>query len=166
VDNNKIDVGRASEGDLDGIVELQAANQADRGGTLSASMPRFKIAETMRELPLIVARRGVRVVGFLMTGSREMTADIPIISAMLATYPGASDTYVYGPICVAAEERGKGLAQAMFSELRRLVPAREGILFIRQDNLASLRAHEKMGIKVVGGFVFGGSEFSVLSYIG
>lgn len=162
----EVNIIRASEGDLDGILELQAANQSDRGGTLSASMPRFKIAETMREMPLIVARRGVCIVGFLMTWSREMTTDIPIINAMLAAYPGASDAYVYGPICVAAEERGNGLAQAMFSELRRLVPAREGILFIRRDNLASLQAHEKMGIKEVGGFVFGASEFSVLSYIG
>jgi predicted GNAT superfamily acetyltransferase len=166
VNDNEIDIGRASEDDLDGILELQAANQADRGGTLSASMPRSRIAETMREIPLIVARRGVCIVGFLMTWSREMTADIPIINAMLASYPGASDAYVYGPICVAAEERGNGLAQAMFSELRRLIPAREGILFIRQNNLISLRAHEKMGIKEVGSFVFGGSEFFVLSYIG
>ena len=166
MNDDKIDIGRASEGDLDGIVELQAANQTDRGGMLSASMPRFRVAEMMREMPLIVARRDVRIVGFLMAGSREITADVPIINAMLTAYLGASDAYVYGPICVAAEERGNGLAQAMVSELRRLVPAREGILFIRQDNLASLRAHEKMGIKEVGSFVFGGSEFSVLSYIG
>ena len=66
-------------------------------------------------------------------------------------------------ICVEAEARGKGLAQAMFSELRRLVPMREGILFIRRDNPASLRAHEKMGMREVAAFVFGGSEFAVLS---
>ena len=159
-------VGRASDVDLDGIVELQAANQSDRGGTLSASMSRFKIAEMMRDMPLIVARRDGRVAGFLMTGSRAMTAEVPIVNAMLATYPGAPDAYVYGPICVAAEERGNGLAQAMFSELRRLLPAREGILFIRRDNLASLRAHEKMGMNQVGGFAFAGNEFSILFYIG
>ena len=160
------DIGQASEADLDGIVELQAANQADRGGSLSASLPRVRIAEMRLEMPLIVARRGGRIVGFLMTGTRAMTADVPIIGAMLAAYAGAPDAYVYGPICVAAEERGKGLAQAMFSELRRLAPAREGILFIRRDNAASLRAHEKMGMREVAGFLYGGTEFAVLSYIG
>jgi L-amino acid N-acyltransferase YncA len=160
------DVGQASEADLDGIVELQAANQADRGGALSASFPRVRIAEMMREMPVIVARRGGRIVGFLMTGTRAMTADVPILGAMLAAYAGASDAYVYGPICVAAEERGQGLAQAMFSELRRLVPAREGILFIRRDNLASLRAHEKMGMREVASFLYSGREFAVLSYLG
>ena len=54
----------------------------------------------------------------------------------------------------------------MFSELRRLAPAREGILFIRRDNSASLRAHAKMGMREVASFVFGGNEFAVLSYIG
>lgn len=163
---SKTDIGRASEADLDGIVELQAANQPERGGTLSASLPRSRIAEMMREMPLIVARCGDRITGFLMTSTRAMNTDVPIISAMLAAYPGTPDAYVYGPVCVSAEERGKGLAQAMFSELRRLAPAREGILFIRRDNSASLRAHAKMGMREVASFVFGGNEFAVLSYLG
>jgi hypothetical protein len=74
MDTGETHIGRATEADLDGIVELQAANQADRGGTLSASMPR--------------------------------------------------------------------------------------------GNLASLRAHEKMGMREVGGFGFGGLAFSVLAYMG
>ena len=157
---------RESIGDLDGIVALQAANQPERGGTLSACLTPARIAEMMSEMPLIVARRDGRVAGYLMTSTREMNADVPVIKAMLAAYPGTADAYVYGPICVEAEARGKGLAQAMFSELRRLVPTREGILFIRRDNLASLRAHEKMGMREVAGFVFGGSEFVVLSWPG
>lgn len=157
---------RESIGDLDGIVALQAANQPERGGTLSACLTPARIAEMMSEMPLIVARRDGRVAGYLMTSTREMNADVPVIKAMLAAYPGTADAYVYGPICVEAEARGKGLAQAMFSELRRLVPGREGILFIRRDNPASLRAHEKMGMREVAGFVFGGSEFVVLSWPG
>jgi RimJ/RimL family protein N-acetyltransferase len=95
-----------------------------------------------------------------------MNADVPIISTMFDAYAGAANAYVYGPICVATEERGKGLAQAMFSELRRHAPAREGILFIRRDNLASLRAHAKMGMREVADFRFGRNEFAVLSYLG
>jgi predicted GNAT superfamily acetyltransferase len=166
VTKSETDIGRASEADLDGIVELQAANQPERGGTLSASLPRSRIAEMMREMPLIVARCGDRITGFLMTSTRAMNTDVPIISAMLAAYPGTPDAYVYGPVCVSVEERGKGLAQAMFSELRRLAPVREGILFIRRDNSASLRAHVKMGMREVASFVFGGNEFAVLSYLG
>ena len=161
-----MEISRATEIDLDGIVELQAANQPERGGTLSASLPRSRIAEMMRVMPLIVARCGGRITGFLMTSTREMNADVPIIRAMLAAYQGATDAYVYGPICVSAEERGKSLAQAMFAELQRLLPGREGILFIRRDNPASLRAHAKMGMHEVAGFVFNEHDYVALVYLG
>jgi len=166
VASGDLQIGQASDADLDGILELQAANQADRGGSLSGSLPRARIAELMRQMPLIVARRGGRIAGFLMTGTKAVAADVPVVGAMLAAYPGGPDAYVYGPICVAAEERGQGLAPAMFAELRRRVPEREGILFIRRDNTASLRAHEKMGMHEVTHFHFDGSEFAVLAYIG
>ena len=162
----EVDIGRATERDLAGILELQAANQPDRGGALSAELPRSRVAEMMREMPLIVARRGNRIVAFLMNSTREMNDDVPIIRAMLDAYPGTPDAYVYGPICVSEEERGKGLAQAMFAELRQLEPGREGVLFIRRDNPGSLRAHAKMGMREVADFVIDGKDFVVLSYVG
>ena len=54
----------------------------------------------------------------------------------------------------------------MFDELKRLLPAREGILFIRRDNQASLRAHSKMGMDEVAEFEFEGKKLAVFSYIG
>ena len=161
-----VDIGRATEADLDGILDLQAANQPDRGGMLSASLPRSRVAEMIAARPLIVARRNGRVVGFLMNSTPMMNADVPIIGAMLDAYAGTDGAYVYGPICVGESERGRGLAQAMFAELRRLEPGREGILFIRRDNPSSLRAHTKMGMREVAGFEFGGGEYVVLSYVG
>ena len=85
---------------------------------------------------------------------------------MLAAYPGATDAYVYGPICVSAEERAKGSAQATFAELQRLLPGREGILFHPTDHPASLRAHEKMGMHEVAGFGFNGNDYVALSNVG
>lgn len=161
-----VNIGRATEADLNGIMELQAANQPEQGGMLSANLSRSRVAEIMLGRPLIVARRSGRVVAFLMSSTREMNDNIPVIRAMLDAYPGTADAYVYGPICVKEEERGQGLAQAMFTELRRLERGREGVLFIRRDNPASLRAHTKMGMREVAGFVFGGIDYVVLSYVG
>jgi len=161
-----VEIGRAAERDLDGILELQAANQPERGGLLSAELPRSRVAAMMRAMPLIVARRNGRIVAFLMNSPREMNDDVPIIRAMLDAYPGSPDAYVYGPICVSEEERGKGLAQEMVAELRQLEPGREGVLFIRRDNPASLRAHAKMGMREVADFVFDGADYVVLSYVG
>jgi predicted GNAT superfamily acetyltransferase len=163
---NEVAVTRATEADVDGILELQAANQIDRGGMLSASLPRARIVAMMSEMPLIVARRAGPVVGFLMTTTRSMNADFPIVQAMFAVHRGTADAYVYGPICVGEQERGKGLAQAMFAQLRRFEPGREGILFIRRDNEASLRAHARMGMREVAGYQFNGFDYAVFSYIG
>jgi len=162
----RTDIGEATEVDLDGILELQAANRTDRGGTLSASLPRSRVAAMMQTMPLIVARRDGHVTGFLMTTTRAMNIDLPIVQAMFAAYHGTADAYVYGPICVSVEERGKGLAQAMFMELRRLEAGREGILFIRRDNEASLRTHVRMGMREVAEFQFRGFDFAVFSYRG
>jgi predicted GNAT superfamily acetyltransferase len=164
--NEPVEIARAEAGDLDGMLSLQAENRADRGGALSGSIPRERLSGLMAAMPIIVARRGGRVVGFLVTSAPSAEMGIPIVGAMLAAYPGAAGAYVYGPIVVAAAERGKGLAQAMFAQLRSLLPGREGILFIRRDNLASLRAHAKMGMREVASFTQGGADFTVFAYIG
>jgi len=162
-----IEIAVARESDLDGVLELQAANQMSNGGKLSASFSRSQLQLMMNEMPLLVARRADNVVGFLICSTREMVGDIPIILATLDSYPTrARDAYVYGPVCIDVKERGQGLAQLLFEELRRVLPGREGVLFIRRDNEASIRSHRKMGMREVSRFSYGGIEHVVLSYVG
>jgi L-amino acid N-acyltransferase YncA len=118
------------------------------------------------DMPLIVARRDEQVVAYLVSASRDAVAGVPVIAAMLRAYAGAHDAYVYGPVCVAATERGQGLAAAMFAALREELPDREGILFIRTDNTASLRAHARMGMRQVAEFEHEGSALIALAYVG
>jgi len=161
-----IEIGRAGAADVPGIHALMTANLAANGGSLSAGFAPEQIAAMAQATPLIVARRGGAVVGFLMTGERESSRAVPILRSMLEAYPGADDAYVYGPVCVAAELRGRRLVQAMFAELQRCLPKREGILFVRRDNAASLRAHARMGMREVGGFHFRETEHVVFAYGG
>ena len=160
-------VAQATEADIDGILALQDANQRDRGGTLSARFSRAQLEAMLRAMPQVVARgSGGDIAGFLLVSAREMNASVPVVQAMLDVYPGGPDAYVYGPICVAAAARGQGLAQAMFGELRRLLPGREGVLFIRRDNTASLRAHERMGMRAVAAYERDGVAYAVFAYTG
>jgi len=164
--SNDIEIDTATERDLDGIVALQEANQPERGGTLSARLSRGQIEAMLADLPLIVARRGVAIVGYLLAASKPTVAGVPVIRAMLAGYAGGPGAYVYGPIVVAEAERGRGLAQRLFESLRTRLPGRDGILFIRADNSASLRAHEKMGVVRRGTFRHNDHDYVVLSYEG
>jgi ribosomal protein S18 acetylase RimI-like enzyme len=160
------EIVRATHDDIDGILALQEMNQPERGGLLSARLPRAWLESALDDLPIIVARRGGSVVGYLVSASRAAVDAVPVIAAMLRAYPGAEGAYVYGPVCVAAEERGQGLAAAMFSELRAALPGREGILFIRTDNAASLRAHARMRMRWVADFEHDDAALHVLAYIG
>ena len=71
-----------------------------------------------------------------------------------------------GMKAVAEAERGRGLAQRLFESRKRRLPERGGILFIRADNSASLRAHERMSVVRRGGFRHNDRDFIVLSYEG
>lgn len=161
-----LSVGVATKADLSGIVALLKANLQKNGGSLSAGLPRKRIAMMLRKMPLIVARRGKHISGFLMTTPRAVNADVPVVRAMLEANPDNPHAYVYGPVCVSASERGQGLAGQLFDELRRRLPGREGMLFIRRDNEASIRAHLKMGMTEVNGFEMGGYGFAVFTFIG
>ena len=88
------------------------------------------------------------------------------LQAMLRAYPSTPSAYNYGPICVTASERGKGVAAAMFQELRRRLPGREGVTFVRRDNAVSLAVHTKLGMRKVVEFTVDGVVFVVLAYRG
>ena len=157
------EIGPATKDDIAGILELQDANQPDRGGMLSARLPRERLEAALLDLPLLVARREGRIVGYLMSFSLSaQTAAIPIVKGMLKVYSGGPNTYIYGPICIAEDERGNGLAAALFAELWARVSGRECVTFIRADNVASLRAHAKMGMRVVGRYTHDAAELVVL----
>lgn len=157
-------VARADSADVDGIVALARLNEAEAGGTLTGKRTPEAVAAAIARLPTIVARRDGQVVGFLLTADKAAPDLPPVVRAMLAAYAGDDDAYIYGPICIAASERGGGVMAAMVAELKRQLPGREGILFIRSDNAASLRAHAKLGMRDVAGFVHDGADFAVFAY--
>ncbi|WP_335230944.1 GNAT family N-acetyltransferase [Nostoc sp.] len=83
---------------------------------------------------------------------------------MLQTYPGTKDAYLYGPICVDETMRGQGIAAEMFAKLKDFLPKREGILFIKANNKASLQAHQKMSVCKMAEFIYEGTEFLIFAY--
>jgi predicted GNAT superfamily acetyltransferase len=160
-------LGQASATDIDDIVALLQANEASRGGSITGHFDRGMVAAFLADMPVIVARRDGRLAGVLVSSSIAAVGHIPVIAAMLRTYRGGTDAYIYGPICIDARDRGRGLAETLFTFLKAVLPGREGILFIRADNAASIRAHrEKLGMTAQGSFVLDGVEYMALSYRG
>ena len=158
------EIALATSVDIAGILELQDQNLSSRGGTLSVALSREWFERTLTEMPVFVARSEGRVVGFLVSSSLAAFSQVPVVEAMLRVHSGGKGAYIYGPICVTRSERGYGLAARLFAALRIQLPAREGVLFIRRDNAASLRAHLRMGVQEVGEFTHCDVVHAVLAY--
>jgi GNAT superfamily N-acetyltransferase len=156
-------IERADASHIDGILKLADENAPERGGELTGSLQRPAVEEAIYNLPCIVACSEGRVVGFVLSWEKHASRNA-CVRAMLEAYPGPSDAYVYGPVCVEASARGLGISTKMFEKLRELLPHREGILFIKATNESSLRAHRKMGMRKTAKFIFDGKEFFVFTY--
>jgi L-amino acid N-acyltransferase YncA len=158
------DIALATPADIPGILALQEPNLPDNGGSLSVRQNAAWFAHTLAEMPLVIARHEGKVVGYMVAASLAAKAHVPIIQAMLRSFPAPPACYSYGPVCVADSERGKGLAGLMFAELCAQLPGQAAMTFVRSDNAASLRAHAKMGMRVLGEFHNAGECYTALAY--
>jgi L-amino acid N-acyltransferase YncA len=158
------DITLASVADLDEVTALLHANSPSQGGTLTGEFSRDKVAHMATSgAPVVVARRDGRVVGVLFSSAKENADAPPSVRAMLAAWPGSPDAYVYGPVCIADGERGRGLLAQLYTALRAYYSGSEAVLFIRRDNAASLRAHQRLGMREVAGFALDNVDYSILS---
>jgi L-amino acid N-acyltransferase YncA len=135
-----------------------------QGGSLTGEFPRETVARMVSGgMPVIVARREQRLVGVLFSAAKDGVAPAPSVKAMWSAWPGAPSAYVYGPVCIADTERGRGLLPQLYMALKEHCRGREAVLFIRRDNLPSLRAHERLGMREVARFTLDGFEYAVYS---
>src|ERR1044071_8711724 len=164
--NADYQIALATPQDILEIIALQDMNVIDRGGGLSVRQTADWFDRSMREMPIIVARRDGKLVGYLLSTSLAAKAHVPVVQEMLRRLPPPPDCYLYGPVCVDAAERGRGLAGMMFEDLRARLPGRPAMTFIRADNAPSLRAHKKMGMRELGIFTTEALLHVALTYAG
>jgi L-amino acid N-acyltransferase YncA len=162
--NVMYEIALATDADVDGITALLQANTPTRGGSLTGEFPRETVARMgLGKMPVIVARREQQVVGVLFSAARDNPTAPPAVKAMWEAWPGRPSAYAYGPVCIADTERGRGLLPKLYAALQAYCPGREAVLFIRRDNAASIRAHERLGMREVAGFILHGDDYAVYS---
>jgi L-amino acid N-acyltransferase YncA len=157
------DVGVATPADIPDILALQEANLVRNGGSLSVAFPAAWFEMVMREMPVVVARRDGALAGYLVASTREHARGQALTEAKFAAYPGAEDAYNAGPLCVAAGERGRGLALLLMEAQRRHLPGREGVAFVRADNTASRATHARAGYREAATFTHAGVAYVVVA---
>ena len=157
-------ISLATPDDIPGILALQEPNLPDRGGKLSVRLSEDWFKQAVADKSVVIGRRNDKVVGYVLGTSLAAKAHVPIIQAMLRAFPPPPNCYLYGPVCVAETERGKGLAGAMFKGLQTYMDGRPAMTFVTADNDLSLRAHDKMGMQRLGTFVNGAVTYVALKY--
>lgn len=164
IDGYEITLARPD--DIPGILMLQEPNLHENGGGLSARQSGDWFRQTMREMPIMVCRHDGKVVGYVLATSLAAKSHVSIIQTMLRTFPAPPNCYLYGPVCVAADQRGNGIAGTLYAELRAQLSGRPAMTFVRSDNVPSLRAHRKMGMRELGEFTNNGHSYIAFTYSG
>lgn len=157
-------VSVAVRDDIPAILALQSANQVSRGGALSVESPAQWFENAIKDMPIVVARRNDRLVGYLVSSAPASTQHLSLPQAKQRAYPGSPGAYNSGPLCIAESERGHGLVARLFEMQRSLLPGREGIAFIRRDNATSRAVHARTGFREVAQFSHDDVEYLVVSY--
>ena len=158
------EISLGTPNDIPEILTLQELNLIERGGGLSVRQTADWFRHAIFEKSLVVGRRDGKVVGYVLGTSLTAQAHVVMVQAMLRAFPAPPDCYLYGPVCVAETERGKGLAAALFEVLKTHMDGRPAMTFVRADNAPSLRAHRKMGMRELGTFVSEGVPHIALTY--
>ncbi len=146
------EIREASAEDASAISALMEPDSQSRGGSLFGDWGTDKIARWIATGALILlAVEAGRIVAVLFTAEKGAVST-PAIDAMWQAWPGGEDAYVYGPVCLAAEARGRGVLALLADALRARRPGREAVLFINHDNPRSIAAHLRIGVRPVAEF--------------
>ena len=145
-------------------------------GFLSARLTAAQVEQIDRDVALLVARDDAQVAGYLCATTIAFSRQFPVLAAMLERYPqlrylGAPldqlSSFVYGPVCIDREWRGRGFLRALYDARQAQVAGRfqVGVGFVAKDNPHSLAAHaDGLGMRVVGDFSFDARQHWILAF--
>ena len=158
----------SSEKELEQILQLQQQNllnnisaetrQSQGFVTLSHSLSDLK--KLHEAAPSIIARDGETLAGYALTQTRECRAIMPDLEPMFALLDQVqwngqplrnSNFYVMGQVCVAEAFRGQGIFDKLYQQHRTTYGGLYDCIVteIATRNLRSMRAHERVGFKVI-----------------
>ena len=174
---------RAVGGDYQEILQLQSANyianlteEERTSGFLSAQFSVDQTAQIAKDLGIMVAVLDGRVAGFLCAFRKEFSSGSPVVAEMLRSYPQFSFedrslssflSYIYGPVCIAREYRGRGLLRGLYEAQKKDLAGRFeiGVAFVSRSNAHSLRAHVNgLGMAEVGDFQVAANRYVALAF--
>jgi len=174
---------RAVPEDYPAILRLQSNNFIEnlseserKEGFLSAQFTLEQTAAIAEDLRSMVAVVDHELAGFLCAFRREFDTGSPVIAKMLDSYDRVTfegkplssvNSYIYGPVCIARQYRGRGLLRGLYEAQKNDLAGRfeVGVAFVSRSNAHSLRAHvDGLGMIEVGDFELKGNIYVILAF--
>ena len=167
--------------ELEGILALQRRNlkrclseaEAEEQGFLIAEYDLDYLRQMQVQRPSVIAVDDGRVVGYALVVTREVRAGLPFISDLFdeidrISYRGSllagTDYVVVGQLCVDKDYRGQGLVDRLYAFFRASLEERYqcGVTDIARANRRSLKAHQKVGFRVIHAIEYDGMTWDVV----
>jgi len=180
---SKIQYRRATPDDYAAILDLQCANyianlseEEREQGFLSAQFTPEQTAQIAEDLGTMVALVDDQVAGFLCAFRKEFPTGSPVIAKMLEAYDRlnfegrplrAFNSYIYGPVCIGREYRGRGLLRGLYEAQKKDLAGQFeiGVAFVSRSNSHSLSAHVAgLGMSEAGDFEVRGNVYATLAF--
>ncbi len=154
--------------ELEEILQLQAVNLVSSIDEKEKTEQGFvtmhhslAILQQMHNLaPSVIVKDGDRITGYALTMLRDCRRLMPDLESMFALFDQLSWNgkplndyrfYVMGQVCVAKAYRGKGIFELLYHTHREIYqPSYDFIITeVATRNYRSIRAHERVGFKVL-----------------
>lgn len=149
--------------DIEQITALLQANSQAQGGMLYGNFPLAKVTTMCQSALLcLIAEEAGDIVGVVFSFALDSKTLPPIALEIKRRYPKEiQDNWFYGPVCLAENQRGKGMLAELYHQLMARLYGLP-IAFINVENRVSLRAHTRLGMRELGTFDLEGKAWVAL----
>lgn len=158
-----IHLRQMNENDCDAVAALLQRNAQSNGGGLFGEYPKAKVLHMLQSsLNVVVALQDDRLAGVAFS-FRPDTDHLPAIARYIfSDSPDLADgRWLYGPVCISGDERGRGILRMLCDELCGLNTG-SPLAFINVENIASIKAHSKIGFEVIQRTVMDDMEWCIV----
>ena len=162
-------------------MQLQNANLAGnlpsaerQSGFLSVGFSAEQFAAMNDNLAVVVAVQQEQVKAFLCASTVEFNQAVALPAAMIARFPRAKyqgqplstlPVCIVGPVCIDQSLRGQGVLTRLYDCFFAVAPQgfNVAVVFVSVDNLASIKAHEKLEFETVDEFEFNSARYLIMA---
>ena len=172
----------AAESDIEEILDLQSSNLYSNlsptelaDGFVTTPISVEQIETILAQEGLFVVEQNNKVVGYAYAGSWDYFSQWDIFPYMLSRlvqidfygHITSENSFQYGPVCIAKSLRGTIAFPQLFATMRSNLAKKYpiGITFINQINQRSLKAHQKLNLKIIDEFEFKQNKYYTLAFL-